>query len=76
MIKTKKSVEVCFSPALYPEFKNDQAIVVIVDILRATSAIVTAFMNGVNKIIPVATLDEARNIKKKDILLPLNAMAS
>jgi 2-phosphosulfolactate phosphatase len=65
MISSKRKVEVCFSPALYPEYRNDEAIVVIVDILRATSAIVTAFMNGVNRIIPVATLDEARDYKEK-----------
>jgi 2-phosphosulfolactate phosphatase len=65
MTEDKRKIEVCFSPALYPEFRNDEAIVVIVDILRATSAIVTAFMNGVNSIIPVATLDEAREYKQK-----------
>lgn len=59
------TVEVCFSPAIYPEFRKDDSIVVIVDILRATSAIVTAFMNGVNRIIPVATLDEAKEYKQK-----------
>lgn len=58
-------VEVCFSPALYPEFRRDDSIVVIVDILRATSAIITAFMNGVNRIIPVATLEEAKVYKQK-----------
>jgi len=59
------TVEVCFSPAMYSEYKKDDSIVVIVDILRATSAIVTAFMNGVNRIIPVATLDEAKEYKQK-----------
>jgi 2-phosphosulfolactate phosphatase len=65
MTSLKKSVEVCFSPMLYPLFKKDESVVVIVDILRATSAIVTAFMNGVRTIIPVATLDEAREYKQK-----------
>jgi 2-phosphosulfolactate phosphatase len=65
MAENSRKVEVCFTPALYPEFRNDEAIVIIVDILRATSAIVTAFMNGVNRIIPVATLDEARHYKEK-----------
>ncbi len=60
-----RTVEVCFSPALFPDFRNDEAIVVIVDILRATSAIVTAFMNGVRSIIPVATLEEARKYKSE-----------
>jgi 2-phosphosulfolactate phosphatase len=62
MTERKRKVEVCLSPALYNEFSND---VVIVDILRATSAIVTAFMNGVKSIIPVATLDEALAYKKR-----------
>jgi 2-phosphosulfolactate phosphatase len=65
----KKTVEVCFSPALYPNFRDDEAIVIVVDILRATSAIVTAFMNGVNHVIPVATLDEARAYKEKGYLV-------
>ncbi|MFO7371193.1 MAG: 2-phosphosulfolactate phosphatase [Bacteroidales bacterium] len=69
MTEGKRKVEVCFSPAIYPEFRNDEAIVVIVDILRATSAIVTAFMNGVKSIIPVATLEEARAWKEKGYLV-------
>ncbi|MBN1158209.1 MAG: 2-phosphosulfolactate phosphatase [Bacteroidales bacterium] len=66
---TGKSVEVCFSPALYTGFRNDDAIVVVVDILRATSAIITAFMNGVRRLIPVATLEEAREYKDKGYLV-------
>lgn len=62
-------VEVCFTPALFAEYRNDEAIVVVVDILRATSAIVTAFMNGVNRILPVGTLDEAREMKEKGYLV-------
>jgi len=58
-------VEVCFSPALFPCFENPEAVAVIVDILRASSAIVTAFENGAEKIIPVGTLDEAREYKAK-----------
>ncbi len=69
MTGNKRKVEVCFTPALYPDFRNDEAVVVIVDILRATSAIVTAFMNGVNRIIPVATLEEALVYKQKGYLV-------
>jgi 2-phosphosulfolactate phosphatase len=65
----KKKIEVCFSPALFKEFRNPQAIAVVVDILRATSAIVTAFMNGVSRIIPVETLQEAEDFKKKGYLV-------
>lgn len=65
----KRTVEVCFTPVLFPDFRNDEAIVVVVDILRATSAIVTAFMNGVRRLIPVATLEEARAYKEKGYLV-------
>ena len=58
------NIEVCFTPALYDNFHRSEAIVVVSDILRATSAIVTAFMNGVSKIIPVGSLEEAREYKK------------
>jgi 2-phosphosulfolactate phosphatase len=64
-----RKVEVCLSPALYETFKNDEAIVVVVDILRATSAICTAFMNGVKRIIPVATLEEAKAYKEKGFMV-------
>ncbi len=69
MTEDKRKVEVCFSPVMFSDFRNDAAIVVIVDILRATSAIVTAFMNGVKTIIPVATLEEAMDYKKKGFLV-------
>jgi 2-phosphosulfolactate phosphatase len=64
-----KKVEVCFTPAIYGTFRNNEAIVVVVDILRATSAIVTAFMNGVERIIPVATLEEAKDYKSRGYLV-------
>ncbi|MBN2612820.1 MAG: 2-phosphosulfolactate phosphatase [Bacteroidales bacterium] len=65
----KNKIEVCFTPAVFPEFENPEAIVVIVDILRATSAICTAFMSGVERIIPVGTLEEAEAYKNKGYLV-------
>ncbi|MFC2090071.1 2-phosphosulfolactate phosphatase [Bacteroidota bacterium] len=62
-------VEVCFSPALYKSYENTEAIVVVVDILRASSAIVTAFMNGVERIIPVGTLEQAKALKEKGYMV-------
>ena len=64
MNQYKRQLEVCLSPAIYSKHANDENIVVVVDILRATSSICTAFANGVNRIIPVSTVDEAR--QKKD----------
>jgi len=68
-LMVKKGIEVCFSPALYDKFHNKESIVVIIDILRATSAICTAFMNGVKTIIPVETLEEAEYYKSKGYLV-------
>jgi 2-phosphosulfolactate phosphatase len=64
-----KKLEVCFTPGAYPIYKNDEAIVVIIDILRATSAICAAFEYGAEKIIPVATVAEAMEYKKKGFLV-------
>ncbi len=67
--KGKKKIEVCYSPALYPFYRNDNAVVVVSDILRATTAICAAFENGVKNLIPVADLNEARKWKKKGYLV-------
>ncbi len=69
MVKEKRKIEVCFSPALFPAYRNTEAIAVISDILRATSAIVTAFENGVERIIPVGSLEEARAYKEKGFMV-------
>jgi len=66
MIENKKNtIEVCLSPALYSLHHNENAIVVVVDVLRATSAICAAFMNGVKHIIPIGKVEEARAMKQK-----------
>jgi 2-phosphosulfolactate phosphatase len=65
----KRNLETCFSPALYESEKHQGSIVVVIDILRATSAICTAFENGAASIIPVAGIDEAREYKKEGYLV-------
>ena len=62
------NIQTCFSPAIFPLYNAEQSIVVVIDILRATSAICTAFEYGVNKIIPVASLEEAIEYRKKGFL--------
>jgi 2-phosphosulfolactate phosphatase len=52
-------VEVCFMPGQYPLYAQDMGIVVVIDVLRATSAMVAAFEHGVDRIIPVSTIEEA-----------------
>ena len=61
---------VCFTPNLYPLHKDNAEIVVVIDVLRATSAICTAFANGVEKVIPVSTVEEALKYKEKGFLQP------
>ncbi|WP_372776530.1 2-phosphosulfolactate phosphatase [Mangrovibacterium sp.] len=65
MKNEKLRLETCLSPALYSKHAHDDNIVVVVDILRATSSICTALHNGVKRIIPVSTVEEAR-IKKEE----------
>ena len=70
MVQEKRSVEVCFSPGLFRDvLTTGDFIVVLVDILRATTTIVTAVANGVEAIIPVATHDEARRLKSEGFLV-------
>jgi len=65
----KRDLETCFSPALYEPERHVGSIVVVIDILRATSAICTAFENGAESIIPVATVPEAKEYKEKGYLV-------
>lgn len=65
-----RSVEVCFSPKLFPDIVTQgEFIVVLVDVLRATTTICTAVGNGVEAIIPVATHAEARRLKTEGYLV-------
>jgi 2-phosphosulfolactate phosphatase len=69
-VQEKRSVEVCFSPKLFEDILTQgDFIVVLVDVLRATTTIVTAVANGVEAIIPVATHDEARRLKSQGFLV-------
>jgi len=67
-MENRKHIEVCFTPGEYEYFKDECEIVVVIDVLRATSAICAAFAHGVKSIIPVATIEEAREYQKKGFL--------
>ena len=68
-METRKFVEVCFTPGEYANYKGKFEIVVVIDVLRATSAICAAFDNGIKSIIPVPTVDEALEYQKKGFLV-------
>lgn len=62
-------LETCFSPAMFHRYDCHENIVVIIDVLRASSAICTAIHNGAVELIAVAEADEAREYKKKGFLV-------
>lgn len=65
-----RKIEVIFSPSLleYRQLKENY-IIVIVDILRATTSICTAFQWGVKSMIPVQTIASAREYKEKGYIV-------
>ena len=65
----KRKLETCFSPALFEADCHTDSIVVIIDVLRASSAICTAFANGATSIIPVSAIEEAKIYKSKGYLV-------
>ncbi len=56
--KNKPGIEVCLSPALLHLYDVKGALVVIIDIFRATSTITAALDNGAKCVIPVASVSE------------------
>ena len=52
----KPTLHTCLSPALLHLYDLRKSVVVIIDVLRATSTIATALHNGARSVIPVATV--------------------
>jgi 2-phosphosulfolactate phosphatase len=65
----KRKLEACFSPAMFMPDENLDSIVIVIDVLRASSAICTAFANGASAIIPVADITEAKEYKSRGYLV-------
>lgn len=64
-------VDICFSPALYPFYSDgdNDKIVVVVDIFRATTTMCAALNNGAKAIITVASIEDAKAYKAKGYLV-------
>lgn len=62
-------IDVCFTPAQIHLFDISDKIVVIIDVLRATSTINTALEFGSKKVIPVETIEEGIEYKKKGFIV-------
>ncbi len=65
MQNNKPQLYTCLSPALLHLYDVENSVVVIIDVLRATSTIATAMFNGANSIIPVDSVDECISIGNK-----------
>lgn len=64
-----RKIEVCLTPALIDLYAIEHSIVVVIDILRATSSIVYGIDNGAQAIIPVAQVEECLGYADKGYLL-------
>ncbi|MGM9819317.1 MAG: 2-phosphosulfolactate phosphatase [Candidatus Onthomorpha sp.] len=65
-----QKIETILTPALFPfRTMNDTHICVVNDILRATTSICTAISNGAKAIIPVKTIEQAKEYKDKGYLV-------
>lgn len=65
----ERKIEVCLTPALINLYAIEERIVVVIDILRATSSIVYGIDNGAAAIIPVAQVEDCLNYADKGFLL-------
>ncbi|MBX2941543.1 MAG: 2-phosphosulfolactate phosphatase [Cyclobacteriaceae bacterium] len=64
-----KTIDVCLSPELIHLYDVSDKTVVVVDILRATSCMVTALAHGVECIIPMASETECERMKSKGYII-------
>lgn len=61
----KPALFTCLSPALLNLYDINTSIVVVIDVLRATSTIATVLYNGAKQIIPVDSVDDCIRIGKQ-----------
>jgi 2-phosphosulfolactate phosphatase len=70
MSSIPNSIEVCFVPALFQSLQTtDEFITVVVDVFRASTTICAALSAGVEKIIPVKSIQEAADYKKQGFVI-------
>ena len=64
-----RTIEVCLTPALLDLYTIEKSIVVVIDILRASSSITYGIDNGAEAIIPVAQVDDCLAYADRGYLL-------
>ncbi|MFN5170431.1 MAG: 2-phosphosulfolactate phosphatase [Cyclobacteriaceae bacterium] len=63
-----KTIDVCLSPELIHLYDVRNRTVVVVDILRATSCMVTAMAHGAESITPFADLEQCRSMRTRGFI--------
>ena len=63
-----KKLEVCFTPDLLSYYPPEGKVVVVIDIFRATTTMVTALANGIESITPVASLEACKSLQNQGYL--------
>ncbi|HAH57636.1 MAG: 2-phosphosulfolactate phosphatase [Lentimicrobium sp.] len=67
---SKRTLEVCLSPALFPFRKTSEPhLTLVIDVLRFSTSVIAAFDYGVNEVIPVNSLMQAEKLKQKGMLV-------
>ena len=64
-----RKIEVCLTPALLNLYNIENSIVVVIDVLRATSSITFGIENGAEAIIPVANVEDCLDYSGKGYLI-------
>ena len=64
-----RKIDVCFSPDLIHLYDLSDKCVVVVDIFRATSCMVTAFAHGAAEIVPVEQIELCQSFREKGYLI-------
>src|SRR5262245_19389625 len=64
-MSNKPTLHTSLSPALLHLYDVNNSIVVVIDVLRATSTIVTALYNGARSVIPVDSISKCMEIGRQ-----------
>ena len=64
-----RSIEVCLTPALIDLYDLEGKIVVVIDVLRATTSMCAGLGSGVKSIIPVSKVEECEALRGENRLL-------
>ena len=67
-MKIKNHIDVCYSPALVHLYDVKRQVVVVIDVLRATSSMCVGFSFGIEKMYPVMTVEECERYKRKGLI--------